>query len=47
LREEQVALLCRLTFEEVAEVMGISLTTAKREWTYARGWLHRNIVASR
>ena len=34
-----------LSFEEVAEVMGISLTTAKREWAYARGWLHRKIVA--
>jgi RNA polymerase sigma factor (TIGR02999 family) len=32
-----------LTFEEVAEVLGISLTTAKREWAYARGWLHRRI----
>lgn len=36
-----------LTFEEVAEVMGISLTTAKRDWAYARGWLHRKIVAGR
>ena len=36
-----------LSFEEVAEVMGMSLTTAKREWAYARGWLHRKIVAGR
>ena len=34
-----------LSFEEVADVMGISLNTAKREWAYARGWLHRKIVA--
>jgi RNA polymerase sigma factor (sigma-70 family) len=36
-----------LSFEEVAEVMGISLTTAKRDWAYARAWLHRKIVAGR
>lgn len=36
-----------LSFEEVAEIMGMSLTTAKREWAYARGWLHRKIVAGR
>lgn len=36
-----------LSFEEVAELMGISVTTAKREWAYARGWLHRKIVAGR
>ena len=36
-----------LPFEEVAEVMGISLTTAKRDWAYARGWLHRKIVVER
>jgi len=34
-----------LSFEEVAEVLGISVTTAKREWAYARGWLHRKITA--
>ena len=34
-----------LTFEEVAELMGISATSAKREWEYARGWLHRKITA--
>ena len=36
-----------LSFEEVAEVLGMSLTTAEREWAYARGWLHRKIVAGR
>jgi RNA polymerase sigma factor (TIGR02999 family) len=28
-----------LTLEEVAEVMGISERTAKRDWAYARAWL--------
>jgi RNA polymerase sigma factor (TIGR02999 family) len=36
-----------LDFEEVAELMGISVTTAKRDWAYARGWLHRKIMAER
>ena len=34
-----------LSFEEAAGLLGISPTTAKREWTFARGWLHRRIVA--
>lgn len=36
-----------LSFEDVAELMGVSVTTAKRDWAYARGWLHRKIVARR
>jgi RNA polymerase sigma factor (TIGR02999 family) len=32
-----------LSFEEVAEVLGTSVTTAKRDWTFARGWLYRRI----
>ncbi len=36
-----------LPFEEVAELMGISVTTAKRDWAYARAWLHRKILAER
>jgi RNA polymerase sigma factor (TIGR02999 family) len=36
-----------MSFEEAAELLGISVTTAKRDWTYARGWLHRKIVAGR
>jgi RNA polymerase sigma factor (TIGR02999 family) len=35
------------SFEEVAELMGTSVTTAKREWAYARAWLHRKISADR
>jgi len=32
-----------LTIEESAEVLGISAPTAKRDWTYARAWLFREI----
>jgi RNA polymerase sigma factor (TIGR02999 family) len=31
--------------EEVAEVLGISLATVKRDWTLARTWLHRELSA--
>ena len=34
-----------LTFDEVADLMGTSATSVKREWEYARGWLHRRITA--
>lgn len=29
-----------LNFDEIAEVLGISERTAKRDWTMARAWLH-------
>ncbi len=32
-----------LTLEESAEILGISLATAKRQWTFARAWLHAEI----
>jgi len=32
-----------LKIDEAAEVLGISKTTAKRWWTYARAWLHAEI----
>ncbi|MHC4476078.1 MAG: sigma-70 family RNA polymerase sigma factor [Planctomycetota bacterium] len=32
-----------LTIEQTAEVLGISATTAKRYWAYARAWLVREI----
>jgi RNA polymerase sigma-70 factor, ECF subfamily len=32
-----------LTFEEVAEVLGISLITAKRDWSLAKSWLAREM----
>ena len=36
-----------LTLEEVAAVMGISETTAKRDWSYARAWLMAEIKTLR
>jgi RNA polymerase sigma factor (TIGR02999 family) len=44
--DEQLAKLVELryfgglTFEEAAEVMGISLSTVKRHWKLARAWLY-------
>jgi RNA polymerase sigma factor (TIGR02999 family) len=35
-----------LTFEEAAEVLGISVITAKRYWAFARAWLHEEIRGS-
>lgn len=32
-----------LSIEEAAEVLGISVPTAKRDWTYAKTWLFRAI----
>lgn len=32
-----------LTLEEAAEVMGISLRTAKRDWAYAQAWLFNEV----
>lgn len=31
--------------EEVAEALGLSLATVKRDWTAARAWLHRELSA--
>src|SRR5262249_41225404 len=36
-----------LSVEECAEVLGISPATVKREWTFARAWLFRQIGGSR
>ena len=30
--------------DEVAEAMGVSLATVKRDWTLARAWLHRELT---
>ena len=35
-----------LSLEEVAEALGISLATVKREWTAARAWLRRELARS-
>jgi RNA polymerase sigma-70 factor, ECF subfamily len=32
-----------LSFEEIAEVLGISERTAKRDWRMARAWLYREL----
>jgi RNA polymerase sigma factor (TIGR02999 family) len=32
-----------LSFEEIAEVLGISDRTAKRDWMMARNWLYRKL----
>jgi RNA polymerase sigma factor (TIGR02999 family) len=33
-----------LTFEEVAEVLGIAIPTAKLDWTLARAWLYKELT---
>ena len=33
-----------LTFDEIAEVLGISLRTVMREWKFARTWLYKEIA---
>jgi RNA polymerase sigma factor (TIGR02999 family) len=35
-----------LTFDEAADVLGISTTTANRYWSFARAWLHQEIAGS-
>lgn len=34
-----------LTMEQAAEVLGVSVATAHRDWAYSRAWLHREIAA--
>ena len=34
-----------LTLEQASSILGISKTTAKRHWAYARAWLYRKITA--
>jgi RNA polymerase sigma-70 factor, ECF subfamily len=36
-----------LTIEETAAALGISPATVKREWTIAKGWLHRELSGGR
>lgn len=33
-----------LTIEETASVVGVSTATVKREWSLAKGWLHRELT---
>jgi DNA-directed RNA polymerase specialized sigma24 family protein len=32
-----------LTMEQAAAILGISLRSAERNWTFARTWLHREL----
>ena len=32
-----------LTEEEIARVLGVNVRTVRRDWTKARGWLHRQL----
>jgi RNA polymerase sigma factor (TIGR02999 family) len=36
-----------LTIEQAADLLGISPTTAKRHWTYARAWLYKAVSSGR
>ena len=36
-----------LTLEQAAEVLGVAVPTAKRDWAYARAWLFKEISRSR
>jgi DNA-directed RNA polymerase specialized sigma24 family protein len=35
-----------LEFQEIAEVMDISLSTVERDWRFARAWLQKRMVGS-
>jgi RNA polymerase sigma factor (TIGR02999 family) len=35
-----------LTFEDIAEALGISKATVERDWTSAKAWLYRSIAAT-
>ncbi|MDQ3711861.1 MAG: ECF-type sigma factor [Acidobacteriota bacterium] len=35
-----------LTFEEIAQLLDVSLSTVMREWRFARNWLYRNLHGS-
>jgi RNA polymerase sigma factor (TIGR02999 family) len=39
----QLRYFAGLTIEEAAQTLGISSTTAERDWTYTRAWLQREI----
>jgi DNA-directed RNA polymerase specialized sigma24 family protein len=32
-----------LEFTEIADVLGVSLSTVERDWRFARAWLHERI----
>jgi RNA polymerase sigma factor (TIGR02999 family) len=39
----QLRFFCGLSYEEVAEILGVSTITVKRHWRYARVWLLRQM----
>jgi DNA-directed RNA polymerase specialized sigma24 family protein len=39
----ELRFFARLTEVETAELLGISLTTLKREWNFAKVWLYRQL----
>lgn len=39
----QLRFYAGLSFEEIAEALGMSVRTAKRDWTLARAWLHARL----
>ena len=43
LTEKLVAKYSKLTEDETAEVLGISVRTAKRDWPKARSWLYTEL----
>lgn len=42
-RVVELRYLCGLSNDEVAEAVGTSLATVKRDWTFARSWLLREL----
>lgn len=36
-----------MTIEETAEILGVSTPTAKRDWTFAKAWLYRELDQQR
>ena len=34
-----------LTYEEIAEVVKISVGTVRRDWEFAKAWLHKELTA--
>jgi RNA polymerase sigma factor (sigma-70 family) len=46
-RKGQIVMLryfAGLSVQETAEVLGVSATTVKADWSWAKAWLHREIA---
>ena len=35
-----------MEFEEIGEILGVSVVTVKRDWAFARAWLGRNLAGT-